>query len=367
MRICHFADNHLGAGSGPREKDIFEGFEKAVDRIIELRPDLIINAGDLFHTVQPSNKVIAFASKQLLRLGRDNNIPTVIISGNHDAPKQRHIASALSIFEDYENIHVIYKSRYERIKICDACISAVPHCLTPEILHQEIGKVTPDNDAELNILVLHGVVGGIKEFQMADLSEQIIPSDIFKKFNYVALGHYHNFTKVENNVYYSGSTERLSQAESGHEKYFVEVEFDKSGLVKIKEHEIPTRAMMDLPAIAARGNSAEEIMASIEKNIEDKNPEGNIIRLKVDGISEEAYRALSFEKIAEMKSKAYSLDIQFIKEEKQENSPYADLNLGRLDLAFQKFIASNSIEALDSEKLIQMGSDYLNRAEDSDS
>ncbi|MEE9443375.1 MAG: exonuclease SbcCD subunit D [candidate division Zixibacteria bacterium] len=366
MRICHFADNHLGAGSGPRENDIFEGFKRAVDKIVELRPDLIINAGDLFHTVQPSNKVIAFASRQLLRLGRDHKIPTVIISGNHDAPKQKYIAAALSIFEDYENIHVIYKSRYEKIRIGDVSVSAVPHCLTPEILHQELARILPVNDASINILVLHGVVGGIKAFQMADLSEQMIPSDCFKNFDYVALGHYHNFTKVDKNIYYSGSTERLSQAESGYKKGIIEAEFGKSGLTDIRFHEIPTRVMLDLPPVEARGHSADEIMAQIEQKIRDKTPEDKIIRLKVDGISEETYRALSFDKIAEMKSKAYSLDIQFIKEEKKEDSLYADLNLGRLDLAFEKFISSSSIEKLEKEKLAKMGIDYLNRAEEID-
>ncbi|MFH1701392.1 MAG: exonuclease SbcCD subunit D [Candidatus Zixiibacteriota bacterium] len=366
MRICHFADNHLGAGSGARENDIFEGFKNAVDGIIDLRPDLVINAGDLFHMVQPSNKVIAFASRQLLRLGREHKIPTVIISGNHDAPKQKHIASALSIFEDYENITVIYKSQYEEIKIGGVSISAVPHCLTPEILQRELEKIALDNNADKNILVLHGVVGGIKAFQMADLSEQMIPSDRFGDFDYVALGHYHNFTKVGKNVYYSGSTERLSQAESGHQKGFVEVDFYESGPPKIEFHKIPSRTMLDLPPLQVRGSSAEDIMSRIEKKIRDHNPEDKIIRLKVDGISEEAYRALAFDKIAELKNKAFALDIQFIKEEKKNDNLYADLNLGRLDMAFEKFIASGSIDSLDKEKLTRMGIEYLNRAEEID-
>ncbi len=71
LRIVHFADNHLGAGTDRRQQDIIDRFSEAVDKIIELKPDLAINSGDLFHMVHPANRVIALASEQLIRLGRN--------------------------------------------------------------------------------------------------------------------------------------------------------------------------------------------------------------------------------------------------------------------------------------------------------
>lgn len=370
MRIAHFADNHLGAGIDQREQDILNSFREAIDKIIDLRPDLVINAGDLFHMVRPSNRVIAFASEQLLRLGREAKIPTVIISGNHDAVKQRPVGDVLSIFKDFENIHSVYESRLQRLRFGDVSISALPHCITVEQMKAQIALLAPDSEAKVNILVMHGAVSGFEAFKMADLAEQEIPHDCFRKgYDYVALGHYHNFTRVqtgpnESIVYYSGSTERLSQAEAKSEKGFVEVDFShrrESDMIRF--HPVSTRAMLELPAVEARGKTAQKILAEIEEAVTAQDPGEKIIRIDVAGIPEETYRALPFDKIAELKQRAFSLDIRFEKVEDAEPGRPSDLNLGRLDKAFEVFLAEQKVENLDREKLKELSLEYLHRAE----
>src|SRR5690606_5572789 len=67
MLIAHLADLHLGyrayarlaaGGINARERDVALAFRAALDRIIELRADLVLVAGDVFHTVRPSNAAI---------------------------------------------------------------------------------------------------------------------------------------------------------------------------------------------------------------------------------------------------------------------------------------------------------------------
>ncbi|MDD4051896.1 MAG: hypothetical protein PHR28_08375, partial [candidate division Zixibacteria bacterium] len=232
-----------------------------------------------------------------------------------------------------------------------------------EILKQELANVAPDPEARYNILVLHGVVAGIKEFQMADLSEQEIDSSHFHKgFDYVALGHYHNYTQVEPNVYYSGSTERLSQAEAEHAKGFIEVELS-AGEPIIRFHEIKSRVMVDMPAVTARGKTAEQIVGELERVVRERNPEDKILRVRLTDIPEETYRSLAFDKIAALKNEAFSLDVRFEKEVKPEANPYMDLNLGRLDLAFEKFLEANVVEGIDKARLRTTALEYLHRAE----
>lgn len=369
MRLVHLGDNHLGAGSDRREQDILDSYAAAIDRIIQLKPDLVINAGDLFHQVSPSNRVIAFASRQLFRLGREAGIPTIIISGNHDAPKQKHIEAVLSIFEAYENIHVIHKSHYEQVRIRDCAVSAVPHCLTPEILKEELQKIEPDRSVRYNILVLHGVVAGMEEFHMADLSEQEIDAACFHRgFDYVALGHYHNFKRIEPMVYYCGSTERLSLSEAGFAKGFVEIDFDKKEeKEQIIFHQLKTRDMVDLPALTVRGKSAEQIFEELQQKVREHQPSEKIIRIKLTDIKEETYRSLPFDKIAELKREAFSLDILFEKEKKPEENLYADVNLGRLDIAFERYLESEISDETERNGLKQMGLQYLRRAESEES
>ncbi len=365
MRLIHFGDNHLGAGSERREQDILDAFGQAIDKIIELKPDLVINAGDMFDAVRPTNRVIAYASEHLIKLGRKAGIPTVVISGNHDAPKQTSVVPVLDIFRNFDNIHVICRSQYETVILDDVCIGAVPHCLTDEILKRELAKAYPADTTRFNILVLHGVAGGIREFMMADLSEQAFDPDVFRRgFDYVALGHYHNHTRVDENVYYCGSTERLSQAEAGHVKGFVEVDFDNaSGHREIRFHPLKSREMLDLPVIDSRGKSADQIVAELEATITSHQPEDKIIRVKLSGVSEETYRSLPFDKIAELKKRAFSLDVRFEKEDKPEVDYYADINIGRLDQAFVKFLESRQMTAADREELKKLAIEFLHRAE----
>jgi len=369
MRIVHLGDNHLGAGSGQREQDILDSYEEAIDQIIQLKPDLVINAGDLFHQLSPSNRAIAFASRQFIRLGRDAGIPTIIISGNHDAPKQKHVEAVLSIFEAYENVYIIHKSRYERIKIKDCAVSAVPHCLTPEILKEELQKVEPDSSARYNILVLHGVVAGMEEFRMVDLAEQEIDASYFHRgFDYVALGHYHNFKRVEPMVYYCGSTERLSLSEACFDKGFIEIDFDKKEeKEKVIFHQLKTRDMVDLPALTVGGKSAEQVFEELQRKVREYQPQGKIVRIKLTDIKEETYRSLPFDKIAELKREAFSLDIVFEKEKKSGENLYADVNLGRLDVAFEKYLKSEISDETERGELQQIGLQYLRRAESEES
>src|SRR3972149_7945582 len=101
---------------------------------------------------------------------------------------------------------------------------------------------------------------------MGELCELEVPSSLFKKgFDYVALGHYHRYTKVEENVFYAGSTERISMAELGQEKGFVEVNLSSK---EIKFHTVPTRPMIELSQIYAEGKNQDEVLQEVEDLIQ---------------------------------------------------------------------------------------------------
>ncbi len=74
MRLVHLSDLHLGfrqyqrltpTGVNQREADVAVTFRTVIDRVIALKPDLVIVAGDVFHTVRPTNQAILHAFLQL--------------------------------------------------------------------------------------------------------------------------------------------------------------------------------------------------------------------------------------------------------------------------------------------------------------
>ncbi|NMC10552.1 MAG: exonuclease SbcCD subunit D, partial [Methanothrix sp.] len=90
MRIVHLADSHLEFSSYSRldqhgqnriEEMIYSGFDLAIEKIMQLRPDAVVHAGDVFHHVRPKIKPLVIFQRGLLRL-EEMGIPVIIISGN---------------------------------------------------------------------------------------------------------------------------------------------------------------------------------------------------------------------------------------------------------------------------------------------
>ncbi|MFN8579671.1 MAG: metallophosphoesterase, partial [Gemmatimonadaceae bacterium] len=86
MRLIHLSDLHLGfrqfqrttpTGINQREADVAQVFRQTIDKIIELAPDLVIIAGDVFHNVRPSNPAILTAFQQFSKLTQE--LPDAIV------------------------------------------------------------------------------------------------------------------------------------------------------------------------------------------------------------------------------------------------------------------------------------------------
>ncbi len=376
MRFVHISDSHLGAsgfsrrlsptGFNQREEDICNAFKSAVDQIIQLKPDFVLHTGDLFHSVRPTNRIINFAIRQILRVV-NLQIPMVIISGNHDTPKQRAVGSVFSFFEVFSPyLHLVYRNQYELIKLDQTAIHAIPHCLDQEDFAKEAAKVKivggqPSADGgqnvTFNILMLHGVVAGIPEFSMGELAEQEIPSSYLEMpFDYVALGHYHRFCQVKSGVHYAGSTERMSMAELGQEKGFVEVNLANKS---VKFHPIPTRGMIELPSLNAQDLDQEQILLEIERRTKTEDITEKIVRLKVKNVPEHIYNSLDFRKVAELKSRAFYFDLRFERREEEAKDQSTRTSIGKLNVEFEQFLKQVPIENLKKDRLLELGLKYL--------
>jgi DNA repair exonuclease SbcCD nuclease subunit len=374
MKFVHISDSHLGAstfsrriapsGYNQREEDICNAFIAAIDKILKLKPEFVLHSGDLFHSVRPTNRILHFGLEQVLRLTQAD-IPVVIISGNHDAPKQKGVGSIFKIFTLFPNLYPVFDDKYEKKIIKNTAIHAVPQCIDNQTFQKELEKVEIDKDMKFNILLLHGVVAGIPEFSMGELSEQEIKKSCFKpEFNYVALGHYHKHCKVKDmdRVYYAGSTERLSMAELGQKKGFVEIDLDKD---EITFHQVPTRKMIELPVIDASELDPDGVLKEIEKRIETQTIEEEIIRLRVTNIDTYVYNSLNFRAISGLKSRAFHFDLRFEKKEEEKKEFINRTSIGRLEKEFEEYLKNIETEKLDKGKLKELGLKYLTGKEES--
>ena len=234
MTVLHFSDTHLGyqafdavndAGVNTREQDLYDAFERVVERILARKPDVVVHSGDFFHRPSPSNRALTFGLEQLRRLG-DAGIPLVVIAGNHETPKTIYNSPILRALRSLDGVTPMFGNHRETAAFGDLVIHGVPHINDQRLLLQELERLEPV-DGKFNILMLHTSLG--KRYLMEEYGEQVFPEAFEAKlgaFQYIALGHWHNFQQIglHPNAWYSGSTERLSDTEIDAEKGFLWLE-----------------------------------------------------------------------------------------------------------------------------------------------
>lgn len=373
MKILHVADTHLGYsayrrvtedGVNQREMDTYNAFKQFIDCALKSKPDLVIHAGDLFDSVRPTNRAITFAIHQILRLSKQE-IPFVIIAGNHEHPKLKETGHIFSILDHIENVYPIYNASYEIIPFeidgKKITIHALPQTTTKQEFNDNLKKLKPEKNADYNILLAHGGVKGIKEFSMNEFNELIIPTQYLKSnFDYVALGHYHKYVKVSENAFYSGSTECFTFSDAGEQKGFIELEL-KDGKVKHNFVPLKNRPMVDPGPINCSNLSLDDVMKCIKKTIKEIEPRGKVFRIILDGIPSHIYRGIDFSTIREQSSEAvhYEIKANVIKERGSKASETSKIDA--LANEFEVFLRGQSIE--EKETLLKLGLEYIQKIE----
>jgi exonuclease SbcD len=319
MLIAHLADLHLGyrayhrvtaRGVNVREADVAEAFRAAVEALVRLKPDLVLVAGDVFHTVRPSNSAIAGAFREFASLtARLPGVPVVLIAGNHDSPRSTDTGNILSLFREIPEM-VVVTEEAERVPLpaIDASVLCLPH---NALARAEQVALEPDPAAAVNVLMLHGTVSGsaaegkiryVSEYGGVAVEETAIGPE---RWDYVALGHYHIATELAPNMWYAGGMERTSTniwAETG-EKGFLTYD---TGRRSATFHPVPTRPVVDLPRIAARGLAAAEIDEAIERAAlgVPGGLDGKVVRLVVEDVPRQVARELDHRRIRELRAEA---------------------------------------------------------------
>jgi DNA repair protein SbcD/Mre11 len=321
VRLLHLSDIHLGfrqyqrltpAGINQREADVAAAFKRAIDRALELRPDVILLAGDIFHNVRPTNPAILHAFHQFARLSQAlPQTSIVMIAGNHDTPRAAETGYILRLFSQL-GVHVVDSApRRVHIPEHDLSILAVPDLPGARI------AFTPDPDARFNVLLLHGEIEGVIPRGAVDERAAVeIPREALgiPRWDYIALGHYHVFRELAPNAYYSGSIEYTSANPWGElvEERAVGlkgkgmIEYDLDRRVHTFHPLASSRALVDLAAFSARGLSAADVDTRIRDCIDccEGGIDEKIVRLVIRDIPRHIARELDHGALRAFKRRA---------------------------------------------------------------
>lgn len=372
MKFVHLSDTHLGynsyrkltpEGYNQREEDVREAFVRVIDGIIELQPDFCIHSGDLFDSPRPSNRNIFLVIREFLRLTAQG-IPILAIAGNHETPKIKQLGHVFSVFEFLPNVYPIYEARYSVIKLGRVAIHAIPQCNSAKLFEEELEKLSPVEGVDYNLLTLHAAIASIPEFSRGDFNEQFVDQKYFQKFDWVALGHYHNFVQLQPNVAYAGSTERFSFAEATYQKGFLIVDLDSRN---VQFTEIGARKMVEIvidPSNLSTGNINEEIEVICDK-VETK---GKIVKFKVTGFDSSVSKLIDFRRFFLLTQEAIHSAIEVVPRDGESTSYSPSPQLSRLSDEFKLYLEQISdLNEEDKQELENLGLHYLSLVEEADS
>jgi DNA repair protein SbcD/Mre11 len=380
LKIAHLADLHLGyrayhrvnaRGGNMREADVADAFRQAVNRIIELRPDLVLVAGDVFHTVRPSNTAIADAFRQFSLLAdRLPEVPIVMIAGNHDSPRSADTGNILNLFREIDGVRVVCdECRTVRLPEIDTSILCLPHV---SLSTGEEVAMEPDPASKHNVLMLHGTIEGEAADQklryISEYGGAVIPEGKIDpaSWDYVALGHYHLCEDLAPNMWYAGGLERTSANIwfEREEKGFL-VYGTRSGRAEFEP--VQTRPMIDLPRIEARGLGAAELDETILTAVE-RIPDGlrgKIVRLVIHDVQRAVARELNHKRIREWKAEAvhFHLDARppEVRRRTDGQAPVRRQTLQEQVASYLRKDWKLRDATLQQERLVEMGVGYVDR------
>ncbi|MDP9347764.1 MAG: exonuclease SbcCD subunit D [Gemmatimonadota bacterium] len=384
MKIVHLADLHLGfrayhrvnaRGVNVREADVADAFRRAVVRTVELRPDLVLVAGDVFHTVRPSNTSIASAFRQFSLLSESlPEVPVVVIAGNHDSPRSADTGNILTLFEEIPGLRVVAdEARPVFLEEIGTSVLCLPH---NALAVETATAMEPDPRARHNVLMLHGTVGGdVAEQKLRYVTEYggavVEDTDIGpERWDYVALGHYHIATELAPNMWYAGGIERTSTnvwMEAEGEKGFLVYD---TGTKRARFEALETRPVVDLPRISALGMGTAELDERIRAAVEGipGGITGKVVRLVVADVPRHLVRELNHKRIRDWKAEAlhFHLDAR-PPEVRRVVGSGAPVRRQTLQEQVESYLARHwqlSSGTLKRERLVELGSHYVERAEE---
>ena len=279
MKIIHTSDWHIG--KIVNEYSMIDDQKYILNKLIELideeNIDVLMIAGDVYDRSIPPVEAVELLNETLSKLIIDRNVSVMIISGNHDSGERLSFGSKIL---EKQGLYIagsddkLYKKVVLRDNNQNVNFYLVPYkdpALTKKLLNNKeirshndamiavIDKIKEElNENEINILIGHGYVtmkreeaieGNDHKYEVAEhqTSEterplsiggtDLIDGNIFKDFDYVALGHLHGRQRIgRETMRYSGSLLKYSFSEVKQKKSVAVLDLiDKDINIELKE------------------------------------------------------------------------------------------------------------------------------------
>lgn len=265
----HLSDLHIG--KRVNDFSLLEDqkyiLKKIINIIDEEKPEAVIIAGDVYDKSVPSAEAVQLFDGFLVSLS-ERNLKIFIISGNHDSPERLSFGARLM---NPKGVYIspVYQKGISPIVLKDE-YGDVNFYMLPFIkpvhvrAHFSDKEINSYNDAiqtaiedmdvdnkQRNILITHQFITGAKRSESEDISvggSDNIDANLFKDFDYVALGHLHSPQRMtRDSIRYCGTPLKYSFSEARDQKSVTIIDFKKKDDLEISTVPlVPKRDMREI-------------------------------------------------------------------------------------------------------------------------
>ena len=272
IKILHTSDWHLGQNfmtkSRKAEHEAF--FEWLLEQLEKQEIDLLLVSGDIFDTTTPPNYALQLYYNFLTKAATKTK-KIIITAGNHDSiatlKATQQLLETLGITvvttgeADEKRVVGVYKEDTLECIVCAApflrdfvvresvaheSFEAKEKALQEGIVNYYNTLYNEAKEISTSVpLVAMGhltTLGSVQSDSERDIyigGSFALGSSFLEQFDYVALGHLHQYQKISKKIYYSGSVIPLSFSEASQQKKCNIITLDKEGVAKIEPLSIP--------------------------------------------------------------------------------------------------------------------------------
>ncbi len=296
MKILHTGDWHLGKIVNQVYMTEDQGYilEQLCRIIDEDRPDVLVISGDIYDRAVPPVEAVELLDRVLNQILLIKKVPVIAIAGNHDSADRLAFGSRLleknglyiegKLSQDIKK--VVLEDEFGPVNfylLPYAEPMEVKHIFQAEDVHNHndafrviVDKIKEGaNNSERNVIIGHGYIRGLSDLEESESERPLtiggteyVDAEMFRGFEYTALGHLHGAQKVSgNNMRYAGSLLKYSFSEVKQNKSAALICLGEKGkdpevvlrpLVPKREMRIIKGKLSDIIAAAAEEGTASE-------------------------------------------------------------------------------------------------------------
>ena len=235
MKLIHTSDWHfgMGVGTGNYEQDQRHFLQQLYNLIREEQVEAVLLSGDVFDSSVTNAQAIELYNEAVTTLCQELGVKLFVIAGNHDSAAR--LASCRALLR---GAGMYVTGRLERdpepVLLDDGKVAVYS---LPFFSRDEVGSLFPEKKEELrsaetammvvcdhvretmdrkrrNIVLSHSLIVNA-EISESDRSARVgfataVSKDVFRDFDYVALGHIHKPQVISEQIRYSGSPLKYS-------------------------------------------------------------------------------------------------------------------------------------------------------------